>query len=80
MAALAVGLVITALIGGWLSDRLGPKLILIMASIITGLGCFLLLLVTDQTSLVIMGSVIGVGMGLFLTSNWAIANQLAPGN
>ncbi|MFC2064071.1 MFS transporter [Chloroflexota bacterium] len=80
MAALAVGLVITALIGGWLSDRFGPKLILIMASIITGLGCFLLLLVTDQTSLVIMGSVIGVGMGLFLTSNWAIANQLAPGN
>jgi MFS family permease len=79
MAALAVGLVITALIGGWLSDRLGPKLILIIASIITGLGCFLLLFVTDQTSLVIMGSVIGVGMGLFLTSNWTIANQLAPG-
>ena len=79
MAALAVGLVITALIGGWLSDRFGPKLILIVASIITGLGCFLLLFVTDQTSLIIMGSVIGVGMGLFLTSNWAIANQLAPG-
>src|SRR3990172_1861758 len=79
MAALAVGLVITALVGGWLSDRLGPRLILIAASIITGLGCFLLLLVTDQSSLVVMGSVIGVGMGLFLTSNWTIATQLAPG-
>jgi MFS family permease len=79
MAALAVGLVITALIAGWLSDRIGPRLVLIAASIITGIGCFLLLLVSDQSSLVIMGSIIGVGMGLFLTSNWAIANQLAPG-
>lgn len=24
------------------------------------------------------GSLIGAGMGLFLTSNWALANQMAP--
>ena len=40
----------------------------------------LLLLVDDQNSLLLMGSVIGVGMGLFLTANWALANQLAPSN
>jgi len=80
MAALAVGLVVMALAGGWLTDRLGAKRILTAASLVTALGCLLLLLVTDQHSLTIMGSVIGVGMGLFLTSNWALANQLAPGS
>jgi MFS family permease len=79
MAALAIGLVIMALAGGWLTDRFGAKRILTAASLITALGCLLLLLVTDQNSLVMMGSVIGVGMGLFLTSNWALANHLAPG-
>jgi MFS family permease len=79
MAALAIGLVVMALAGGWLTDRLGAKLILVVASLVTGLGCLLLLLVTNQKSLVAMGSVIGVGMGLFLTANWALANQLAPG-
>jgi MFS family permease len=80
MASLAIGLVLMALAGGWLTDKLGARRILVAASIITGLGCLLLLLVTSPGSLVIMGSVIGVGMGLFLTSNWALANQLAPGN
>jgi len=80
MAALAIGLVVMALLGGWLTDRLGAKPILVAASLITALGCSLLLLVNDQNSLVLVGSVIGVGMGLFLTSNWALANQLAPSN
>jgi MFS family permease len=80
MAALAIGLVAMALLGGWLTDRLGAKPILVAASLITAAGCSLLLLVNDQESLVLMGSVIGVGMGLFLTANWALANQLAPGN
>lgn len=80
MAALAIGLVLMALLGGWLTDRLGAKPVLVAASLITALGCSLLLLVTDPNSLVLMGSVIGVGMGLFLTSNWALANQLAPSN
>ena len=80
MAALAIGLVVMALLGGWLTDRLGAKPILVAASLITAAGCSLLLLVEDQSSLVLMGSVIGVGMGLFLTANWALANQLAPSN
>jgi MFS family permease len=78
MAALAIGLVVMALIGGWLTDRLGAKLVLVIASLVTGLGCTLLLLVTSEGSLASMGSVIGIGMGLFLTANWALANQLAP--
>ena len=80
MAALAIGLVIMALLGGWLTDRFGAKPVLAAASLITATGCLLLLLISDQNTLVLVGSVIGFGMGLFLTSNWALANQLSPSN
>ena len=32
---------------------------------------------TPQT-LLVFGGVVGVGIGLFLTSNWALVNRLAP--
>ena len=37
-----------------------------------------MLFATDMRSLTIIGSVLGAGVGLFLTSNWALANTLAP--
>ena len=37
-----------------------------------------MLLATDMRGLMIFGSVLGAGIGLFLTSNWALANSLAP--
>ena len=40
---------------------------------------FLMLFATDMRGLLIFGSVLGAGIGLFLTSNWALANSLAPG-
>ena len=32
----------------------------------------------DMCSLFIFGSLLGAGLGLFLTSNWALANTLVP--
>ena len=37
-----------------------------------------MLLTNDVSDLAIFGSVVGAGIGLFLTSNWALANRLAP--
>jgi MFS family permease len=39
----------------------------------------LMLLTTDMTGVKVFGSIVGAGIGLFLTSNWALANALAPG-
>ncbi|MEZ0395743.1 MAG: MFS transporter [Anaerolineales bacterium] len=78
MAALTVGLLILALTGGWLADRLGAKRVLAAASLLTGLGCLLLLLADTVGMLTLYGSVVGAGVGLFLTANWALANRLAP--
>ena len=37
-----------------------------------------MLFATDMHGLTIFGSMLGAGIGLFLTSNWALANSLAP--
>jgi MFS family permease len=37
-----------------------------------------MLLAADMRGLLLFGSVLGAGIGLFLTSNWALANSLAP--
>jgi len=78
LAALTIGLVILVLIGGWLTDKFGAKKVLYAASIITTIGMPLMLLARDMGTLTIFASFVGGGIGLFLTSNWALANALAP--
>ena len=79
LAALTVTLVLLVLVGGWLTDRYGAKTILIVGSLISAGGMLLMLFATDMRGLLIFGSILGAGIGLFLTSNWALANSLAPG-
>jgi MFS family permease len=79
LAALTVTLVLLVLAGGWLTDRYGAKPILIVGSLISAGGMLLMLFATDMRGLLIFGSILGAGIGLFLTSNWALANSLAPG-
>jgi MFS family permease len=78
LAAITIGLVVLVLIGGWLTDKFGAKKVLYAASIITTIGMSLMLLARDMTTLTIFASIVGGGIGLFLTSNWALANALAP--
>lgn len=78
LAALTVALVILVLAGGWLSDRYGAKRILHVATVVSAAGILLMLLAADMRGLLIFGGVLGAGIGLFLTSNWALANSLAP--
>jgi len=78
MAALTIGLVVLVLVGGWLTDRFGAKRIIYIASFISTIGMLSMLMAHDMSGLTIMGSLLGAGIGLFLTANWALANALAP--
>ena len=78
LAVLTISLVILVLIGGWLTDKYGAKRILYIATFIAAGGMFLMLFAKDMRGLTVFGSVLGAGIGLFLTSNWALANTLAP--
>ncbi|HLF72808.1 MAG TPA: MFS transporter [Anaerolineales bacterium] len=78
LAALTITLTVLVLIGGWLTDKYGAKRILLIGTLIAAGGLFLMLFARDMRGLLIFGSVLGAGIGLFLTSNWALANTLAP--
>jgi MFS family permease len=78
LAAITLALIAFALGGGWLGDRFGHKVVLYFASGIGALGCLLLLAARTPERLLLFGAVLGVGIGLFLTSNWALANTHAP--
>ena len=78
LAVLTISLVVLVLIGGWLTDKYGAKKILMIATLIAALGIFLMVFAKDTRGLFLFGSILGAGIGLFLTSNWALANSLAP--
>jgi MFS family permease len=78
LAALTVALVVLVLIGGWLTDKYGAKRILYIATFVAATGIFLMMFATDMRGVMVFGAILGAGIGLFLTSNWALANGLAP--
>lgn len=78
LAAIAAGVLVLVFIGGWLTDRVGARRILYLASGITACGMLLLLFASSVRTLPLAGSTLGAGIGLFLSSNWALANRLSP--
>lgn len=78
MGAIALGITLFALLGGWLGDRVGHKRILVFASVVGSIGFLLMIGARTSGTLLVFGSVVGIGTGLFSTANWALANELAP--
>ena len=78
LATLTLSLVALVLVGGWLVDRFGAKRVLYIATSLAALGMLLMMPARSMTTLLASGSLLGAGLGLFLTANWALANKQAP--
>jgi MFS family permease len=78
MAVIAVSLTAFALGSGWLCDRFGRKPLHAAAAILVAGGSLLMILAHTPAAVLVCGSVIGAGAGIFITSNWALATDLAP--
>ncbi len=78
MGSLSIFLLAFIVFAGWLTNRYSAKVIMFVSGIVTAAGCLLLMLARSRYTLMAFGSVVGAGMGLFLTSNWTLANRLAP--
>jgi MFS family permease len=78
LAVIAISLIVFSVAGGWLGDRLGHVRMHYIAGGIAGLGSLLMLFVRTPGTLLIYGTIFGIGIGLFLTANWALASQMAP--
>jgi Na+/melibiose symporter-like transporter len=76
----AIGLALTALVfpAGMFSDRFGRKGLNVFAGALASLGIFLLVFVCSVASLYVVGGIIGMATGIFVSVNWALATDLIP--
>ncbi len=79
MAAIVLSLMLFSLLAGRLADRLGRKPLHAVAAALMALGSLLLMSAHTATQVLIYGALTGAGIGTFLSANWALANDLAPG-
>jgi Na+/melibiose symporter-like transporter len=78
LAFVAIFLVASALGGGALSDRVGRRRLVALSGLVAAGGTFLLLLAGDLPLVIVAGSIVGLGTGTFMASNWALGTELAP--
>lgn len=74
---IACALAIGVYISGWASDRVGRKPVVIVGATGAALSTLWMLTADDSTQVLIISSVIGASIGVLLSANWAMANELA---
>jgi MFS family permease len=78
MATIVLTLIAFSILAGFLSDRFGRKPMHVVAAILVAVGSLLMATATSAWGVLGFGSVVGAGIGIFLSVNWALANDLAP--
>jgi len=78
LATIVLTLIGFSIVAGYFCDRVGRKPLHVVAAILISIGSVLMILADRPSLVLIFGSVIGAGIGLFISSNWALANDLAP--
>ena len=71
-------ILLTALFGGWLADRFGKKTLIMLSGIATAVGTGIVVAAPMISMTYFGGSVIGIGVGLFYTANWALGTAIVP--
>ena len=78
MAAIGVALTLLVFPAGWLSDRFGRKNLNVFGGGLAAFGIILLVFVQQVAMLYVVGGIIGMATGIFLSVNWAMATDLIP--
>jgi MFS family permease len=78
LAAIGLFLVLAAIIGGYISDRIGRKRLIAIAGLIAGAGAIVVLFARTMGWIYVAGAIVGLGAGLFMASNWALGTSLVP--
>lgn len=77
-AVLAGFLLLSALGGGYLADRMGQTRLALVSSLVAAGGTFLLILAPGLPLILVSACVIGVGTGAYWATSWALGTQLVP--
>ena len=80
IAIMSVTILLVSLPTGYLADRLGLVPLLIVAGLASILGIIILMLEQNQFLLLVSGVCIGSGIGIFISSSWALIVDIVPGH
>lgn len=71
-------ILICALPSGWLSDRLGKKIVITASAILATIGTIVVIFSPSLTVMYVGGAFIGSGIGFFYAANWALGTEIVP--
>jgi Na+/melibiose symporter-like transporter len=74
---IAGALAIAVYLAGFVSDRVGRKPVVMVGAMGAALSTLWMLTADSSTEVLIIASVIGASIGVLLSANWALANELA---
>jgi len=77
MMAVGIFILLAGLGSGFLSDRIGERLLLALSGLMAAAGVVVLFFGTT-TMVYVAGSIIGIATGLFFTTNWSLGTKLVP--
>jgi MFS family permease len=63
---------------GYLSDRIGRRSLIVVSGLLGALGIGIIALSQEYNTVLWAAGIIGVAMGIFNSSNWALATDFAP--
>jgi MFS family permease len=73
-----VFVLLTAVPSGWVADRIGKRALVAASGIVAAAGITILLLIPTMATVYIGGSLVGIAVGLFFTTNWALGTDVIP--
>lgn len=78
MMVVGILILLCALPSGWLADRVGRKRLVALSGIAAAIGTLILVLAPNMTVIYIGGCIVGMAIGMFFTTNWALGTDIVP--
>lgn len=70
--------VLVAPLAGWLGDKFNRRWLMLFGGLVSAIAVILLMTVTSFSQIIIYGSLMAVGSGVFTATNWALTVDYAP--
>jgi MFS family permease len=73
-----IAILLFALPGGWLADRLGRKPLLGASSLLAAIGTAIVVIIPSLVAVKVGATLAGAAIGVFYSANWALGTDLVP--